>query len=71
MNFISDVARRYLFSAKGTHFINIISGVTILGLSLGSAALILVLSVFNGFEQLIASMINQFNPELKVVPENW
>ncbi len=68
MNLAHTVARRYLFSHKGTHFINIISGVTILGLSIGSAALILVLSVFNGFEALIASMINSFNPDLKVVP---
>lgn len=69
MKFVTDVASRYLFSSKGTHFINIISGVTILGLTLGTAALILVLSVFNGFEELIASMVNQFNPELKVEPE--
>jgi len=69
MRFVTDVAGRYLFSSKGTHFINIISGVTILGLTLGTAALILVLSVFNGFEELIASMINQFNPELKIEPE--
>jgi lipoprotein-releasing system permease protein len=68
MKFVNDVASRYLFSSKGTHFINIISGVTILGLTMGTAALILVLSVFNGFEELIASMINQFNPELKVIP---
>ncbi|MCB0688719.1 MAG: ABC transporter permease [Saprospiraceae bacterium] len=69
MKFATDVARRYLFSSKGTHFINIISGVTILGLTLGAAALILVLSVFNGFEELIASMVNKFNPELKIEPE--
>lgn len=69
MKFVTDVASRYLFSSKGTHFINIISGVTILGLTLGTAALILVLSVFNGFEELIASMVNQFNPELKIEPE--
>ncbi len=64
----SAIARRYLFSHKGTHFINIISGVTIFGLSLGATALILVLSVFNGFEDLIASMINSFNPDIKVAP---
>lgn len=69
MKFVTDVASRYLFSSKGTHFINIISGVTILGLTLGTTALILVLSVFNGFEELIASMVNQFNPELKIEPE--
>ncbi len=68
MSIVAPVARRYLFSHKGTYFINIISGVTIFGLSMGTAALILVLSVFNGFEDLIASMINSFNPDLKIVP---
>ncbi|NND05262.1 MAG: FtsX-like permease family protein [Saprospiraceae bacterium] len=68
MNLNSAIARRYLFSHKGTHFINIISGMTVLGLSIGSAAVILVLSIFNGFEELIASMINTFNPDLKIVP---
>ena len=68
MRIDTAIARRYLFSHKGTHFINIISGVTIFGLSLGATALILVLSVFNGFEDLIADMINAFNPDLKVVP---
>ncbi len=70
MRLASSIARRYLFSSKGTHFINIISGMTVLGLSIGSAAVILVLSVFNGFEELIASMINNFNPDMKVMPQS-
>lgn len=68
MNIAPSIARRYLFSKSGTHFINVIARITIFGLSIGSAALILVLSVFNGFEELIASMINTFNPDLKILP---
>lgn len=64
----SAIALRYLFSKKGTNFINIISSMTIVGLSIGTAALIIVLSVFNGFEDLIASMVNTFNPDIKIVP---
>ncbi|MBX2814880.1 MAG: ABC transporter permease [Saprospiraceae bacterium] len=63
------VALRYLISKKGTNFINIISGMTVAGLSIGTAALIIVLSVFNGFEDLIAGMINTFNPDIKVLPK--
>ena len=68
MKLSTSIALRYLVSKKGTNFINIISGMTIMGLSIGSAALILVLSVFNGFEDLIASMVNVFNPDLKITP---
>ena len=39
-----------------------------MGLSVGTAALILVLSVFNGLEELISSMVNSFNPDVKVAP---
>ncbi len=60
-------ARRYLFSRKSTNAINVISGIAVLGMTLGSAALIIVLSVFNGFEDLITSLYNAFNPDLKVV----
>ena len=48
--------------------INIITWVSILGLSIGSAALILILSVFNGFESVLTGLFNSFNPEIKVVP---
>ena len=68
MNTSAFIARRYLFSKKSTNAINIISGVSMLGVLVGSAALILILSVFNGFETLIVSMYNNFTPELKVLP---
>ena len=68
MNLPVKFARRYLFAKRSTNAINIISGITVFGLSIGTAALVLVLSVFNGLEGLITSMVNAFNPDVKVAP---
>ena len=62
-------AFRYLFSKKSTNAINVITAVSMLGMCIISAAMVLVLSVFNGFEGLTLSLYNSFNPDLKVVPE--
>lgn len=51
------------------HAINIISGISMLGVFIGSAALILILSVFNGLERVILSLYNNFTPELKIEPK--
>ncbi|UKJ08149.1 FtsX-like permease family protein [Solitalea lacus] len=59
-------AKRYLFSKKSTNAINIISGISMLGVLIGSAALIIILSVFNGFETLVLSLYNRFSPDLKI-----
>ena len=59
-------AKRYLFSKKSTNAINLITGISILGITIGTAALILELAVFNGFEELLSGMFNKFNPELKI-----
>ncbi len=61
-------AFRYLFARKRTHAINIITWVAELGLAIGTAALILVMSVFNGFEDLIMQLFSNFNPDIKVTP---
>lgn len=66
MNLPIRIARRYLFSKKSTNAINIISGISVVGVAVGTAALILVLSVFNGFEDLIMGMFDSFNPDVKV-----
>ena len=66
MNFSYWIARRYLFSRKKVNAINIITGIAVFGLTLGGAALILVLSVFNGFEDLITSMYSNFDPDIKI-----
>ena len=66
MKFPLFIAWRYLFSKKSTNAINLITGISVLGITIGMAALILELAVFNGFEALLAGLFNQFNPDLKV-----
>lgn len=68
MNLSLKIARRYLFAKKSTNAINIITGIAVFGIAVGSAALVLVLSVFNGFEDLITGMYSNFNPDVKVLP---
>jgi len=67
MNLFSfNLARRYLFAKKSTRAINIISAISVFGLSIGAAALILILSVFNGLEDLIGKLSGTFNPDIKI-----
>ncbi len=66
MNLPLTIARRYLRSKKSTNAINIITSVSVIGMIVGTMALILVLSVFNGFDDLVSSLYNTFNPDLKV-----
>ncbi|NNE30104.1 MAG: FtsX-like permease family protein [Saprospiraceae bacterium] len=66
MNFPLRVARRYLFAKKSTNAINVITGISVLGIAIGTTTLVLVLSVFNGFEDLLTGMFNSFNPDIKV-----
>ena len=66
MQFTLFMARRYLFSKKSHNLINIISLVSMIGLAVGTAALIIVLSVFNGFENVIKSLYHTFNPDLMI-----
>lgn len=61
-----DIARRYLFGKKSTNSINIITGISVFGISIGTAALLLILSVFNGFEGLLSGLFNSFNPDIRV-----
>src|SRR5690606_8318256 len=68
MNTPLFIARRYLFSKKSVNAINIISGISTLGVLVGSAALIIILSVFNGFELLILNMYGSFTPEIRIEP---
>jgi len=66
MNLALKIARRYIVSKKSTNVINIIAGVSMTGMGVGSLALVLVLSVFNGFEGLVISLYHLFDPDLKV-----
>ncbi len=60
------IARRYFFSRKSQRVINIISLISIVGVAIGTAALIIVLSVFNGFEGLIKELYNSFDSDLRI-----
>ena len=68
MNFPFFVARRYLFSKKSTHAINVISGISAVGVAVATMALVVTLSVFNGFHDLVATFFTNFDPQLKVTP---
>ncbi len=68
MNLPFYIAWRYLKSKKSHNVINIISGISVAGVTIGTMALIVVLSVFNGFEGLVVSLFNTFDPPLKVIP---
>ncbi len=61
-------AWRYFKAKKTTNAINIISWISILAIAVGSAALILVLSVFNGFEDLVKSLYADFYTDIKISP---
>jgi len=60
------IALRYLFSKKKHNIINIISIISVLGIMASTAALVIVLSVFNGLQDLVVSNFNRFNPPLKI-----
>ncbi len=66
MNFPLYIARRYLFAKKSHNIINIISLISVVGMATGVMALVVVLSVFNGFDSLIKSMFSTFDADLKI-----
>ena len=68
MNFPFFIARRYLFSKKSTHVINVFSGISVIGVAVATMALVVTLSVFNGFHDLVATFFTSFDPQLKVMP---
>ena len=66
MKLAFKIALRYLFSKKSTNAINIISMVSMVGMGLGAFALIVLLSVFNGFENLVLDLQNSFYADIEV-----
>lgn len=62
------IAKRYLLTKKSHHAINIISGISVWGVAIAAAALVCILSVFNGFQDMVADLFTAFDPELKIVP---
>lgn len=68
MNLPFYIARRYLFAPKKHNAINVISAVSVCGVALATMALVCTLSVFNGFQDMVASFFTAFDPELKIIP---
>ncbi len=68
MNFPLFIARRYLFSKKSTHAINVISLISVIGVAVATMALVIVLSAFNGFHDLVATLFTSFDPQVEVTP---
>ena len=66
MNLPFYIARRYLFSKKKHNAINVISGISVCGVALATLALVCTLSVFNGFQDMVAGFFTAFDPELKI-----
>lgn len=68
MNLPVHIAKRYLFSKKSHNAINIVSGISVAGVAVVTAAMVIVLSVFNGFEGLVVSLYNVFEAPVVVKP---
>jgi len=67
MGFTKLIAGKYFFSRKSKNAINIITGISMGGVMVGTAALIIVLSVFNGFEDLVLRLFDAFDPDIKII----
>lgn len=68
MNLSLYIARRYLLGKKSRNAINIISGISVMGIVVGSMALVIVLSVFNGFDSVVKTLISTTDPDLQIAP---
>lgn len=62
------IARRYLFAKKSHNVINIISMISVIGIAVGTLALVVVLSIYNGFDDLVKSLHATFDPDLRITP---
>lgn len=68
MNLPFFIARRYFFSRKISAVIHIIAGISMIGITVGTFALIAILSTFNGFEEIVSRLYNTFDSDLKITP---
>jgi len=66
LNFPFFIAKRYLISKKSHNAINIISGISVAGVCIGTMALVIVLSAFNGLSDLVESLYNSFDPDIRI-----
>lgn len=68
MNLVSRFAIRYLFAKKSHNVINIISAISVAGMAIGTAALIMIMSVYNGFDSLVKDSLGNIEPDILVSP---
>ena len=68
MNLSRFIARRYLFAKKSHQVINIISIISATGIAVGCAALVIILSIYNGFDQVVRSLNDAHTPDVQVTP---
>ncbi|MBQ7195375.1 MAG: ABC transporter permease [Bacteroidales bacterium] len=68
MNLPLFIAFRYLFARKSHNVINVISAISAIGMAVGTAALVIILSVYNGFDGIIRSSIDSESPDLRITP---
>lgn len=61
-------AFRYLFARKSHNVINVISGISVAGMAVGTAALVIILSVFNGFDSLVGQSLSNIDPDIRISP---
>ena len=69
MNTTFFIARRYLFAKKSHNVINIISAISAAGIAVGCAALVIILSIYNGFDDLLKGMFESYTPDVVVTPD--
>ena len=62
------IALRYLFAKKSYNVINLISGIGVAGMAIGTAALVIILSVFNGFNKIVSESLSDVSPDILVRP---
>lgn len=68
MNLPLYIAWRYLFARKSHNVINVLSAISAVGMAVGTAALILILSVYNGFNRIVDENLSDFYPDVKLCP---
>lgn len=69
MNLPLFIARRYLFAKKSHNVINFVSAVSAVGMAVGTAALVIILSIYNGFDELVKSSVSNVEPDALIIPE--
>ena len=70
MNLSFSIAKKYLFSKKSHNVINIISAISAIGIGIGSLSLIIILSVYNGFDNLIRKMYESYEADFLITPNS-